>query len=80
MLSKEDCKKILRICKNADFLKINSACKNNNVSSSAVYRFINGDEYDDMISEHKLQILCDEIYNSCSFIKDMYQDLDKKIA
>ena len=82
VLSKEAAKKFLRICKSVDCIKFNSVIKNNNLSQPAINKFINSDDYDDFISLKKLSILCDELYNSCGFIVDMYREiiLDEKIA
>lgn len=81
-LTKAEAKTFLRICKQCDFIKFNTYLKNNNINSSAVYKFINYDKYDDFISLEKLQVLCDEIYNSSGFINDMYKEiiLNQKIA
>lgn len=70
-LSKQECRNFLRICK--DFIKINSYCKDYNLSQSAISRFINYDDYD-MIGETTLNIICDEIYNSAILIKDIYEE------
>lgn len=70
-LSKQECRYFLRIAK--DFIKINSYCKDYNLSQSAISRFINYDDYD-MIGETTLNIICDEIYNSAILIKDIYEE------
>lgn len=82
MLSKEDAKRFLRIMKNAEFIKYNVFCKQFNVSQPALSKFINSDEYDDFISEKKILIMCDAIYNGCGFITDAYREimLDEKIV
>lgn len=82
VLSKEDCKKFLRICKKTGFIKFNVLCKGYNISAPALYKFINSDDYDDFISEKNIIKMCDIIYNSCGFITDMYREvvLDEKIA
>ena len=80
MLSKKQSKEFLRICKDVDFLKINPVCKDSNISSSAIYRFINTDDYDDMISEKKVAGVSEQLYNCCLFIVDVYKDIEKKAA
>lgn len=76
ILSKEQCRNFLRIAK--DFIKINSYCKDYNLSQSAISRFINYDEFD-MVGDVTLNIICDEIYNSAILIKDIYEE-NQKIA
>lgn len=82
MLSKEDAKKFLRICKECGFIKFAVLCKGYNISQPALNKFINSDDYDDFISEAKVLKMCDIIYNSCGFVVDMYKEvmLDEKIA
>lgn len=82
MKSKSDCKSFLRICKQIDIIKINSVLKDKNISQPAISKFINSDDYDDFISLDKVYTLCNEIYNACGFITDMYDEIieDKKIA
>lgn len=78
-MTKSECKKFLRMCKSLDFVKINPFLKKYNISHSAVSKFINYDEYDDFISLKKLQMICEEIYNSCGFVVDMYSDICKNV-
>ena len=82
MLSKEDAKKFLRICKESDFIKFNKLAKGYNISIPALYKFINSDQYDDFISQEQVIKMCDIIYNSTGFINDMYKEiiLDEKVA
>ena len=82
MLSKEDAKKFLRICKESDFIKFNKLAKGYNISIPALYKFINSDQYDDFISQEQIIKMCDIIYNSTGFINDMYKEiiLDEKVA
>lgn len=82
MLSKDDIKKFLRIVKDVDVIKFNALIKENNLSQPAISKFINSDDYDDFISLGKLEILVNEIYNTCGFVTDMYKEiiLDEKIA
>lgn len=46
---------------------------------SAISRFINYDEYNDMVGDKSLGILCDSIYGSCKDYVDVYETY-KKIA
>ena len=46
---------------------------------SAISRFINYDEYNDMVGDRSLGILCDSIYSSCKDYVDLYENY-KKIA
>ncbi len=82
MLSKEDAKKFLRICKSTGFIKFNVLCKGYGISQPALNKFINSDDYDDFISEKNVLKMCDIIYNSTGFVNDMYKEiiLDEKIA
>ena len=82
MLTKEDAKKFLRICKNTGFIKFSALCKDYDISQPALNKFINSDDYDDFISLNKVLKMCDVIYNSTGFINDMYKEilLDEKIA
>lgn len=73
-VTKAEAKIFLRICKNTNIIKFNSYLIENNISHSAVSKFINSDDYDDFIGLDKLQLLCDQIYNSCGFIVDMYRE------
>lgn len=77
-MKKQDCKNLLRICK--DFIKLSYYMNNNNISKPAVYKFINNDLYDEFISEKKVNILVEEIYNSCCLYKDMYETINKKVV
>lgn len=82
MLSKEDAKRFLRICKITGFIKFNVLCKDYNISQPALNRFMNSDDYDDFISLGNVLKMCDIIYNSTGFVNDMYKEiiLDEKIA
>ena len=82
MLSKEDAKKFLRICKETGFIKFSVLCKGYGISQPALNKFINSDQYDDFISEKNVLKACDLIYNSCWFIVDMYKEtmLNEKIV
>lgn len=82
MLSKEDAKKFLRICKDTGFIKFSVLCRGYDISQPALNKFINSDDYDDFISLQKVLKMCDVIYNSTGFINDMYKEilLDEKIA
>lgn len=82
MLSKEDAKRFLRICKETGFIKFAVLCRGYDISQPALNKFINSDDYDDFISEQKVLKMCDIIYNSCGFVTDMYKEvmLDEKIA
>lgn len=82
MKSKKDAKNFLRIVKQIDIVKINSILKDKNISQPAISKFISSDSYDDFISLDNVLILCDEIYNACGFVTDMYRDIiqDEKIA
>lgn len=82
MLSKEDAKVFLRICKETGFIKFNILAKGYSISAPALYKFMNSDDYDDFISEKNVLRMCEIIYNSCGFIVDMYREniLDEKIA
>lgn len=73
-MTKAEAKEFLRICKSTDFIKMNPYLVRNGISHSAVSKFINYDQYDDFIGLDKLQGICDEIYNSCGFIVDMYRE------
>ena len=82
MLSKEDAKRFLRICKKSDFIKFNKLAKDYGISVASLYKFISSDDYDDFISEAKVLKMCNIIYNSTGFINDMYKEimLNEKIA
>lgn len=74
-VTKGEAKEFLRICKSVDLIKFNSVCKSNSISQPAISRFINTDSYDDFISLNNLEIMCNELYNSCGFIVDMYRQI-----
>ena len=82
IVTKSEGKEFLRICKSVDCIKFNSILKEFNISQPAISKFINSDDYDDFISLDKISKLCDELYNSCGFIVDMYRSiiLNEKIA
>lgn len=82
VLTKEDAKKFLRICKDTGFIKFNVLTKEYGISQPALNKFINSDSYDDYISLNNVIKACDIIYNSAGFIGDMYKEilLDEKIA
>lgn len=82
IVTKAEAKQFLRICKSVDFIKLNYFLKSHQISQPSISRFVNYDEYDDFISLDNLETLCNEIYNSCGFIVDMFQEIceDKKIA
>lgn len=82
VLTKEDAKKFLRICKDTGFIKFNVLTKEYGISQPALNKFINSDSYDDYISLNNVLKACDIIYNSAGFIGDMYKEilLDEKIA
>ena len=82
MLSKEDAKRFLRICKKTGFIKFNQLAKGYDISVPVLYKFISSDDYDNFISEAKVLKMCEIIYNSTGFINDMYKEimLDEKIA
>lgn len=82
MLSKEDAKTFLRICRDSGFIKFSVLCRDYNISQPALNRFINSDQYDDMISLNSVLKACNIIYNSTGFINDMYKEiiLNEKVA
>ena len=82
VLSKEDAKKFLRICKETGFIKFNVLTRDYGISQPALNKFINSDDYDDYISLNSVLKACEIIYNSSGFIGDMYKEilLDEKIA
>lgn len=80
MFTKKQNKEFLRICKSTGFIKFSQYLKRNKVSPEAFSRFVNYDNYDGFISNDNLNIITDEIYNSCLFIVDMYNDINKKVA
>ena len=73
-MTKAEAKQFLRICKNTNFIKMNPYLVRSGISSSAISKFILYDDYDDFIGLPKLEQLCNEIYNSCGFIVDMYKE------
>lgn len=74
-MTKKEAKSFLNVCKNSSIIKFNEIVKRNNVSLSAVSRFINSDLYDDMISLKKLELICDDLYNTCGCITDLYKEI-----
>lgn len=77
-MKKKECKTLLRICK--DYIKLSYFLDNRNISKPAMYKFISSDSYDDFISEKNVNILTEDIYNSCCLYKDMYESLKEKIV
>lgn len=75
MLSKQDAKFLLNVCK--PFIKLNSFMKPKSISQSAISRFMNRNDFDDMISNEKVNSLVDEIYSSCLLFVDLYNDCQK---
>lgn len=82
VLTKEDAKKFLRICKDSGFIKFNVLTKEYGISQPALNKFINSDNYDDYISLNNVLKACEIIYNSTGFVNDMYKEilLNEKIA
>lgn len=82
VLTKEDAKKYLRLCKESGFIKFNVLCKGYDISQPALNKFINSDDYDAFISEANVLKMCEIIYNSTGFINDMYKEmiLGEKVA
>lgn len=78
MLPKNATKSLLRVCK--EFIKLNYYLKSYNISQPAISRFINSDNYDEFISDQKLNKLCDEIYSSCLLYCDIYEEIKRNVA
>lgn len=79
VMTKEEARQFLRICKSCDFIKFNTFLKDKNISQPAFSRFLLDDSYN-MISESKVITVAEELYNSAMFIQAMYEELDKKVA
>lgn len=80
VMTKEEARRFLRICKTCDFIKFNTFLKDKNISQPAFSRFLNDSSYD-MISDKKVIMVAEELYNSALFLKDMYENIDnKKVA
>lgn len=80
IMTKSQNRRFLRICKECDFIKFNSFLKSHNISQPAFSKFLQDDLFEYMISEQKLNIVSEELYNACCFIKDLYEEIDEKIA
>ena len=76
-MTKKEYKNLLRIAR--AFIKLNYFMKVKSLPQSAISRFINYDEYNDMVGDRSLGILCDSIYSSCKDYVDLYENY-KKIA
>lgn len=75
-MQRSDYRTLLRIAKT--FIKMNGFIENNQLSQSAISRFMNYDNFD-IISDKSLDILTSEIYNACSAYCHSYEEL-KKVA
>lgn len=75
-MTRSDYRTLLRMAKT--FVKMQGFIENNNISQSALSRFINYDNFD-IIGDKSLDTITNEIYNACCAYCHSYEEY-KKIA